>query len=573
MAISNYLTLSHLRKVLAALDPRFKKIESDISKTATKEYVDNNLIKNLVDGTAEGSVHSIGMSEGTEIGNYAFAEGEETEASGEDSHAEGYETVATDLCAHAEGEETEASGEASHAEGYDTEASGDYSHAEGRSTRAEGEASHAEGYFTEANGVYSHAEGESTIASSRIQHVQGKFNVEDSNETYAFIIGNGQNHNNRSNAYTLDWSGNGWFAGKVSAGTVESPAVPTNANDLVTKAYVDTAATESNLFVVSFVSGTDEETGDEIWTYDSTQNDIFDAFDSGKIVLFNYNGSTAFARIGGYGPYYYWADNDDYHIAISSAGIASVSNQEKYLGTLTDVEIDSNTLTNNQILSYNSTIGKWTNNTVSSGSTSLAGLTDTTISSSPSNGQTLVYNSSTSKWVNGSIGTRIYFTKTGNTTIDGFGQVDVYSYTVIKDGVTVTENPLSVLIQAQDILGIITNEENSENLQWLNYTGITNLGFLFTVQQFDTTATVQNVYGIYLNSNYCIGSSLPMANYQNATTSSAGLMSASDKEKLDGITLQSLTGLINELIDDALAQYGDGDTASYGYADASEEEY
>ena len=40
MATSNYLTLSHLRKVLAALDPRFKKIESDISKTATKEYVD-----------------------------------------------------------------------------------------------------------------------------------------------------------------------------------------------------------------------------------------------------------------------------------------------------------------------------------------------------------------------------------------------------------------------------------------------------------------------------------------------------------------------------------------------------
>lgn len=191
----------------------------------------------------------------------------------------------------------------------------------------------------------------------------------------------------------------------------------------------------------------------------------------------------------------------------------------------------------------------------------LEGLTDTTISSL-NDGQTLVYNSSTSKWVNGSIGTKIYFTKTGNTTIDGFGQVDVYSYTVIKDGVTVTENPLSVLIQAQDILGIIIDKESLENLQWLNYVGITNFGFLFTVQQFDTTATVQNVYGIYLNSNYCIGSSLPMANYQNATTSSAGLMSASDKEKLDGITTQSLTGLINGLINDALTN-----------ADASEVEY
>ena len=36
---------------------------------------------------------------------------------------------------------------------------------------------------------------------------------------YAFIFGNGTDRNNRSNAYTLDWQGNGTFAGTVSSST------------------------------------------------------------------------------------------------------------------------------------------------------------------------------------------------------------------------------------------------------------------------------------------------------------------------------------------------------------------
>jgi hypothetical protein len=34
---------------------------------------------------------------------------------------------------------------------------------------------------------------------------------------YAHIVGNGDSENNRSNAHTLDWSGNAWFAGSVTA--------------------------------------------------------------------------------------------------------------------------------------------------------------------------------------------------------------------------------------------------------------------------------------------------------------------------------------------------------------------
>ena len=65
-----------------------------------------------------------------------------------------------------------------------------------------------------ASGEDSHAEGAGTIASGESQHVQGKYNVEDISNKYAHIVGNG-NYTKQSNAYTLDWDGNAWFAGGV----------------------------------------------------------------------------------------------------------------------------------------------------------------------------------------------------------------------------------------------------------------------------------------------------------------------------------------------------------------------
>lgn len=80
---------------------------------------------------------------------------------------------------------------------------------------AYGKASHVEGYGNTAAGDYSHAEGEYTVASSKNQHVQGKYNIFDGLEKYAHIVGNGTGIKNRSNAHTLDWDGNAWFAGGV----------------------------------------------------------------------------------------------------------------------------------------------------------------------------------------------------------------------------------------------------------------------------------------------------------------------------------------------------------------------
>ena len=139
----------------------------------------------------------------------------------------------------AEGYETTASGDGSHAEGGNTKASSYCSHAEGDSTAASGDSSHAEGFNTIAGGPYSHAEGFNTIARGNHQHVQGKYNIEDRN-TYAHIVGNGTSDDARSNAHTLDWKGNAWFAGNVKVGAGNK--------ELATKAYVDEAVSDMSTY-------------------------------------------------------------------------------------------------------------------------------------------------------------------------------------------------------------------------------------------------------------------------------------------------------------------------------------
>ena len=235
-------------------------ISSDlILKQIKIKYLNNNYLKKDV-----GIRNSITIGTrlfGKNIGKYSFsngylnvasgysshAEGDTTRASGDYSHAEGMETTASGKYSHVEGNCSEASGNISHAEGYYTTASGEASHAEGNSTKASGNYSHAEGNSTTASGNYSHAEGDSTTASSyashaegyyttassQNQHVQGKYNIEDTENKYAHIVGNGTD-STKSNAHTLDWNGNAWFAGKLT-----QEGTPTDDKDLITKKYVD----------------------------------------------------------------------------------------------------------------------------------------------------------------------------------------------------------------------------------------------------------------------------------------------------------------------------------------------
>ena len=118
------------------------------------------------------------------------------------------------------GTDCEADGDYSHAEGNSTWADGDYSHAEGRNTRSEGDYSHAEGIDSWAKGDYSHAEGRGTRAFGDYQTVVGRWNVEDTNNEYAFIVGNGYIATSsgppaQRNALAIDWMGNIRTSGNI----------------------------------------------------------------------------------------------------------------------------------------------------------------------------------------------------------------------------------------------------------------------------------------------------------------------------------------------------------------------
>lgn len=137
-----------------------------------------------------------------------------------------------------------------------------------------------------ATGIYSHAEGYHTKANSDYQHAQGKYNIEDTNDTYAHIVGNGVSDTERSNAHTLDWSGNAWYAGKVSGGTVESPAPVENDNDYVTKKYFDENKVASSQIIDADLETLKSPTKNTYYRHISTNesNDIFKALSLGDAI-------------------------------------------------------------------------------------------------------------------------------------------------------------------------------------------------------------------------------------------------------------------------------------------------
>ena len=235
----------------------------------------------------------------TASGSYSHAEGQYTETNGSSTHAEGSYTRAKGTCSHSEGNYTLALGNYSHAEGgssavspiilsgkaattiYTTAATGNIKIGSTiwyngllysvtavvantsitldrtlssdtalenvsvyfyNSSAAIGEHSHAENVSV-ARGDFSHSEGLQTIAKNRSQHVEGEFNIEDTSTSssankgkYLHIAGNGTSETARSNAYTLDWSGNAWFKGDVY---IKGTNQTTGSKKLATEEYVE----------------------------------------------------------------------------------------------------------------------------------------------------------------------------------------------------------------------------------------------------------------------------------------------------------------------------------------------
>lgn len=159
----------------------------------------------------------VGQFTNTDRNCEVFNDYENNVASAYYSHAEGYKTTANAPYSHAEGSNTVASNPSCHAEGSGTTASGNCSHAENTGCIASGSNSHAEGYHTIARGEHSHASGSHTIAGVEV-FALGRYNKKA--EDVALVVGNGWgNESNewRSDALTLDYSGNLKLAGNLTA--------------------------------------------------------------------------------------------------------------------------------------------------------------------------------------------------------------------------------------------------------------------------------------------------------------------------------------------------------------------
>ena len=214
----------------------------------------------------------------TATGVNAHAEGLRTKASGSEAHAEGSYSEASGSYSHAEGTNTVASGTGAHAEGKKTKADGEAAHAEGNYTVANRKCMHVEGehnlyddtkyfdvvssskhrfvgrYYAAAEYIFDSNTGYYTLVNAELKNVtivglyyahpaqyengtidhlikpvsqisDALHNTEEHDSTlgtmlrgkYAHVVGNGVS-SARSNAYTLDWDGNGWFAGDVFVG-------------------------------------------------------------------------------------------------------------------------------------------------------------------------------------------------------------------------------------------------------------------------------------------------------------------------------------------------------------------
>ena len=176
--------------------------------------------------TASGD-YSTAMGLGTTAsGNPSTAMGRGTTASGDESTAMGYLTTASGRRSTAMGAYTTASGDYSTAMGYYTTASGDFSTASGEGTTASGMISTAMGAGTTANGMFSTAMGYFITASDRSSLIIGQHNLLGSTvtnsatdfslENTAFVIGNGTNSANRSDALVVKFNGDATLAGNLN---------------------------------------------------------------------------------------------------------------------------------------------------------------------------------------------------------------------------------------------------------------------------------------------------------------------------------------------------------------------
>ena len=180
---------------------------------------DNSANDNSASGTM--SVAMGGLTQAT--GNYgSTAMGYETLASGAISTAMGRSSRATGYASTASGYDSNASGDSSTSMGFRTTASGDSSTAMGKFATASALISTAMGYYTVASGDSSTAMGYYTVASDYASLVIGQYNDSGYSVTNnatsfntantAFVIGNGPNWGDRSDAFKVMFNGDAYVS-------------------------------------------------------------------------------------------------------------------------------------------------------------------------------------------------------------------------------------------------------------------------------------------------------------------------------------------------------------------------
>lgn len=219
--------LNDIENFISLLTDRIKfclaDINDDVASKSDGEEEKKLIYETLSDGVGEYT----NTSKNCEI----FNDYENNVASAYYSHAEGYKTTANAPYSHAEGYGTVSSNTGTHAEGRETTASGNCSHAENTGCIASGSNSHAEGYYTMATGEHSHASGAHTIAGLEV-FALGRYNKKA--EDVALVVGNGwgtDSNEYRSDALTLDYSGNLHISGKLTADGGVGYVLPTATAD------------------------------------------------------------------------------------------------------------------------------------------------------------------------------------------------------------------------------------------------------------------------------------------------------------------------------------------------------
>lgn len=76
---------------------------------------------------------------------------------------------------------------------------------------------YAIGNNNQVNVSYSFAIGNHNVVKSGKQIVLGNYNIIDDSSNYSIIMGIGDSESNRTNGFTLDWTGNGAFAGQITS--------------------------------------------------------------------------------------------------------------------------------------------------------------------------------------------------------------------------------------------------------------------------------------------------------------------------------------------------------------------